>query len=190
VLHIVLRCRHTTVVVLSAVAVIDPTMRIRDAITADVPAMLAAHRAAVQRTAAGFYDSAVIARWSAGSDLENVDATIACMQRNLTSGEVVGFVAEDSGEVIGFGELVPAQCQLGAIYVHPDHGRKGVGAALLRAIEAAAQDRGLAELHMDASLNAEAFYHRHGFEVVAYAKHTMRDGLSMACVKMRKAIGA
>ena len=41
---------------------------------------------------------------------------------------------------------------------------------------------------MDASLNAEAFYLRHGFAVVERGEHTLTTGARMRCVKMQKAV--
>jgi ribosomal protein S18 acetylase RimI-like enzyme len=39
---------------------------------------------------------------------------------------------------------------------------------------------------MDASLNAESFYRKHGFEIIEYATHQLTSGQEMACVKMWK----
>ena len=49
-------------------------------------------------------------------------------------------------------------------------------------------DRGLLQLHMNASLNAEAFYRRAGYEVLEYGIHRLDTGLEMACVKMKKVL--
>jgi len=57
---------------------------------------------------------------------------------------------------------------------------------LLAALEAWAIAAGISQLHLDASLNAEAFYQRNGFGVVEYSQHQLRSGLPMDCVKMRK----
>ncbi len=165
-------------------------MKIRRATEDDVPAMLALHRQAVRRTAAAFYDTEVIDAWSSSSEPENRPATIERMSRNLTSGEVIGFVVETEDAICGFGEFLPSKSMLGAIYVHPDHGRKGVGGMLMEALEHTAREHGISELHMDASLNAEIFYNQHGFEALEYGQHTLRDGLKMACVKMRKKLTA
>ncbi len=101
---------------------------------------------------------------------------------------MVGYVAEIENKIVGFGELAPQENELRAVYVHPDHGRKGIGGQLMQALDQAARDLGMPELKMDASINAEAFYTRHGFEVVERGEHTLRNGLKMACVKMRKSL--
>jgi hypothetical protein len=41
---------------------------------------------------------------------------------------------------------------------------------------------------MAASINAEAFYARHGFAVVERGTHRLHSGVEMACVRMRKAL--
>ena len=75
---------------------------------------------------------------------------------------------------------------LRAVYVHPRVGRRGVGAKILEQLEQAAVDLRLPELELEASLNAEAFYRRHGYEVLKRAIHRLASGHGMACVKMRK----
>jgi hypothetical protein len=46
--------------------------------------------------------------------------------------------------------------------------------------------RGIAQLHMDASINAEAFYRRAGYDVIARGTHRLRTGHEMACIRMSK----
>ncbi len=41
---------------------------------------------------------------------------------------------------------------------------------------------------MDASLNAEAFYRRHGYETLGPAEHVLDSGVRMACIRMCKAL--
>ena len=86
------------------------------------------------------------------------------LAHRLVSGEERAVLARDAaGHVVGFGSIIPAARQLRALYVAPEHGRCGVGAMILARLEAMAAGLGLPELRMDASLNAEAFYRRHGF---------------------------
>jgi hypothetical protein len=49
-----------------------------------------------------------------------------------------------------------------------------------------ARARGLPFLHLAASLNAEAFYTKHGYSAVENSFLTLRDGTRMSCVMMRK----
>ena len=58
----------------------------------------------------------------------------------------------------------------------------------LEQLEQAAVDLSLPQLELEASLNAEAFYRRHGYEVVERALHRLASGHDMASVKMRKSL--
>jgi hypothetical protein len=46
----------------------------------------------------------------------------------------------------------------------------------------------VAELRMDASINAVAFYQTNGFISLEHGEHLMPSGGRMACVRMRKAL--
>jgi hypothetical protein len=39
-------------------------------------------------------------------------------------------------------------------------------------------------------VTAESFYRREGYEVIERGEHVLRNGQRMACVKMRKDLGA
>jgi putative acetyltransferase len=155
---------------------------IRPAVAADAASMSQVHFAAVRRTAAPFYPPEIIDSWSQAPDERRHEQ----FRSAIAVRDELFLVAERDGEVVGFGSIVPAASELRAVYVHPDVGRSGVGGAILRDLEGMARARGLPTLHMDASLNAEAFYSRHGYEVVERGIHRMAGGGQMACVRMRK----
>jgi hypothetical protein len=50
--------------------------------------------------------------------------------------------------------------------------------------------RGALYLELDASLNAEAFYLRHGYTATARGTHRFATGCDMDCIKMRKSLSA
>ena len=61
-----------------------------------------------------------------------------------------GFTAVDDGRVVGFvglKRLGSHAIELNVIGVLPQHHRKGIGSALLRAVEAEARDSGVSFLH-------------------------------------------
>jgi len=150
----------------------------------DAQGILKAHSAAVLRTASRQYASDILTAWAAPLDADNVRrmAGIIASQSELV------LVAEIEAKIVGFGSIVPKNSELRAVYVHPDFGREGVGSQILSALEDLARQHRLAELTMDASLNAEDFYLHHGFAVVECGEHTLRTGARMRCVKMRKAL--
>jgi putative acetyltransferase len=159
---------------------VTPPLAIRPAIVDDARRILEAHNAAVHRTAAREYASDILAAWAAPLDAGNVQ-------------RMAGIIASQSelllvAEIDGFGSIIPKNSELRAVYVHPDFGRKGIGNRILSALEDLARQYALAELTMDASLNAEEFYLAHGYVVVDRGDHPLRTGARMRCVKMRKAL--
>ena len=90
--------------------------------------------------------------------------------------------------MVGIAALVFENSELRACYVAPEAGRKGVGAALVRALEHAARKQGLPFLELASSVTAEPFYRKEGYEVRERGEHVLRNGQRMACVKMRKAL--
>jgi hypothetical protein len=53
-------------------------------------------------------------------------------------------------------------------------------------LEQAAVALGLKHLQADASLNAEGFYRKQGFDVIEPGVHRLGSGQEIACIKMRK----
>lgn len=111
-----------------------------------------------------------------------VDAVLANPDREIR------FLAEQDGQCVGLACLVIANNELRACYIVPQAARSGIGSALLEKIEETARKAGLAYLQADPSLTAEAFYRRHGYEVVEHGQHMLRGGLLLACIKMRKTL--
>src|SRR3984893_13406670 len=124
-------------------------------------AILEVQRSAIRQTAASAYSPAIIDEWApAVIARERVDT----FQRWIERGEELIVVAiEPAGQIIGFGSIVPANSELRAVYVDAAYGGQGVGRALLARLEELARDAGVAELRMDASINAVPFYEANGF---------------------------
>ena len=150
----------------------------------DALAILEAHRSAIRQTAVSAYSPAIIDEWA---PVVIVRERVETFQRWIDRGEELIVVAVGSaGQIIGFGSIVPANSELRAVYVDGGYGRQGVGRALLTRLEELARSAGLAELRMDASINAVPFYEANGFISVERGEHPMPSGRRMACVRMRK----
>jgi putative acetyltransferase len=161
----------------------NDVFRIRRSTPNDAEGMLHAHYSAVHMTAKKDYSDLILDMWSRPVDAQRIAAYLAKME---TDNSVISFVAvDDSGQVLGFGELVPPET-LGAIYVAAPAGRHGVASALYRRLEAEALDLGMKVLRMDSSLTAFSFYIKHGFRESERKTHPLGDGLTMACVRMEK----
>lgn len=135
---------------------------------------------AIRETASGDYTPAQIAVWlGADRDEGSWDA-----QRRA----VATRVAEVHGRVAGFTDL-DADGHVDMLFVHPDHGGRGVASALLRDVAAAATEAGLAELTVEASLTARPVFERHGFGVVA-EQSVPRGGERLTNFRMRRELRA
>jgi GNAT superfamily N-acetyltransferase len=152
----------------------------------DALPILEAQRSAIRQTAAFAYSPAIIDEWA---PVVIVRERVEAFRRWIERGEELIVVAtEPAGEIIGFGSIVPANSELRAVYVDAAYGRHGVGRALLTRLEELARDAGVAELRMDASINAVRFYEANGFISLERGEHVMHSGGRMACVRMRKAL--
>ena len=74
-------------------------------------------------------------------------------------------IAEIDGVIVGFADL-ESDGHLDHLFVHADHQRRGVGAALLAALHGEAARRGIARLFTEASITARPFFERHGYRVL------------------------
>lgn len=161
---------------------VDEHLTIRAATVGDAEAMIDLHHAAVHRSAVRFYAVHVLDGWSPMPDDVRYER-----RRNAVGGGELLLVAEWTRKVVAFGSIVPDNAELRALYVHPDFQGRSIGRRLLSALEGLAISRGLDRLGLVASLNAEAFYSRSGYEVMERGIHRLSSGHEMACVHMRKA---
>lgn len=76
--------------------------------------------------------------------------------------------------------------KLDAIFVSPRFMGQGIGKGMITHLEHLARNAGLAEVHLEATLNAESFYQRCGFVGGPQAVYHSPSGLQLACVPMRK----
>lgn len=161
----------------------EMTIVVRKMEERDAGLFLEVHHAAVRGTAAKDYSPRVIAAWAS---LPITPARIADVVANPD--REVRLIAELDGTIVGIGAVVLASSELRACYVLPVAGRKGVGTALVRALEDIARCAGLTELNLDSSTTAEPFYAARGYSVIERGEHVLRSGDRMACVKMRKVL--
>ena len=100
-------------------------------------------------------------------------------------------VAEaDDGRIAGFAQLAAGEGVIEGVYVDPDFMRRGVGRALVAALEDEAQRLGIARLMLDASLNAVPFYSALGYRVEGDLRHALGGGHAIACKLMSKRLAA
>lgn len=99
---------------------------------------------------------------------------------------IAPFVAEDSGAIVGYADL-QADGYIDHFFVAASAGRRGVGSALMRRIDATAAERGIAGLYSNVSLTARPFFEHWGF-AVEQEQHPSVNGVSMTNFLMRKSL--
>ncbi|WP_022929988.1 GNAT family N-acetyltransferase [Patulibacter americanus] len=154
----------------------DTSIVVRPYTDGDARPTLEAFVRAIRETAAGDYTPAQIAAWL-GSDR---DAATWDAQRRA----VATRVAVLDGRIAGFADLDP-HGHVDMLFVHPDRGGRGVASALLHDIVRAADDAGLAELTVEASVTARPVFERHGF-VLLEEQSVPRGGERLTNFRMRR----
>jgi len=94
------------------------------------------------------------------------------------------FVDEHNGTIRGFAEL-KENGHIDAVYVDADCQRLGIASALLDEIEKEAVARGVTSLSTEASITAQPFFAKRGFETVA-AQDVEYRGQVFRNYRMRK----
>lgn len=161
-------------------------MNVRAARPADAEAVNRVHLDAVDELGPDAYDEDQVAAWARGAEPSDYDV----------DGDGNRFVvAEVDGEVRGFGELAytpgdyldpAADAEVKAVYVHPTVARRGVGSALLAALERDARENDVETVGLWASRNAVPFYEYHGYERVAERTHEFGGAVEGTVVEFRK----
>lgn len=103
----------------------------------------------------------------------------------ITKGEVIVYVAEHEGRIIGFTIVSPKTNKLLALYVISGNW-KNVGKNLLMTVENQTRKMGASFLEGETSSNAKEFYRRCGYEISEASEHELPIGLTIPCYKIRK----
>ncbi|MET3106280.1 GNAT superfamily N-acetyltransferase [Oxalobacteraceae bacterium GrIS 1.18] len=75
-----------------------------------------------------------------------------------------------------------------AMYVHPDHGRKGIGSLLLALCEKAASSEGFAKLELMSTVSGEQLYLAHGYLIAERVEVPTSTGVAVPLIRMTKRI--
>ena len=158
---------------------------LREATSADAESIADTHAASIRELGPAAYDDRQVRAWLSNVPPERYP--LEDPDHHVVVAELEGGV-----EIAGFGVLDydpdgrdDLTGEVGAVYVHPDHVREGVGRAILAALESAASDAGLETLVLTASRNAIDFYRRQGYEGVETVSLEMEAGVGLECLRMR-----
>lgn len=91
------------------------------------------------------------------------------------------YVAEQNESIVGFSHIVPGE--IVAIFVHPDHVRKGIGSTLMHHGITKAKLNHKGPIKIDATLNAQPFYETVGFRKTR-DRITQRNKVDIPIVEM------
>lgn len=130
----------------------------------------------VRELCSAAYPPEIIAPWAASPPPAQYHALI---------GQGGCIVAEDAdGMLLGYGVIDLAGNEIDALFVDPDHGGRGVGMALMQALQALADPA--RPLVLSASLNAVPFYRRAGFHALREETYQHPSGVALASVRMQR----
>jgi len=153
------------------------TLQIRTGRSDEIEQIYAVHRDSVIRLCAGHYSDAQIGGWLAGR-------TPAMYLPAIAAGRL--WVADD-GAVVGFAEIDGRE--LTKLFIRGDRAARGVGARLLEHAVEAIRATGAASVVLEATINARAFYARHGFAETGRGAFSHGDGGEpLEIVKMERAL--
>jgi ribosomal protein S18 acetylase RimI-like enzyme len=95
------------------------------------------------------------------------------------------FVAEDEEEVVGTAGLFDGEAEISGIFVDPDDMKQGVGRVLVEKLAEKVEERGSDTLKASASLTADGFYRKLGFQKKEETSLDM-EGEEIPVYKMEK----
>jgi GNAT superfamily N-acetyltransferase len=130
----------------------------RKARSGDGAAVFALTHKSIAALAKDYYSSEQIAGWMG-------ERTPAFYDEMIAKGRMV--VVERDGVVFGFVDAEPGE--LTRLFVSPEEAGGGFGARLLAAGIEAARFGTEGPVRVEATLNAEGFYRRHGFRTLGHA---------------------
>ncbi|KOY00578.1 GNAT family N-acetyltransferase [Pseudomonas nunensis] len=131
---------------------------------------------AIRHQCIGAYTKEQMLAWTAGAAKDGYDVL---MDKYFYLGCI-------NGDPVATGMLDLENSEIGAIFVLPGFMRQGIGLKILNHLEGLAQDLGLKEVNLDATLNATDFYRRCGYVGEELAIYHSPSGLRLACVPMVK----
>ena len=153
-------------------------LEIKRATPEDANAAFDIRREAIRSQCIGAYTAEQMALWTRGSA---DDGYSTLMDKPFYLGWV-------NDEPVATGMLDLDNNEVGALFVLPQFTGRGYGKAMLDHLEALARELELAEVVLDATLNAASFYRACGYVGEQQAIYHSPSGLELACIPMTKRI--
>ncbi|WP_339482903.1 GNAT family N-acetyltransferase [Pseudomonas sivasensis] len=153
-------------------------LEIKRATPEDANAAFDIRHEAIRSQCIGAYTAEQMALWTRGSA---DDGYSTLMDKPFYLGWV-------NDEPVATGMLDLDNNEVGALFVLPQFTGRGYGKAMLDHLEALARELELAEVVLDATLNAASFYRACGYVGEQPAIYRSPSGLELACIPMTKRI--
>lgn len=151
-------------------------MNIRRSRLSDAPALARLARSTIRSINALDHAEEIIDAWAKG----NTAKAYRAMEK-----ERIRFVAVEKNRVVGFTDMLK-DGELMSLYVDKDFLRKGIGRRLLTHIEFVARRMRIKRMYCQSSVNAKAFYEKHGYRVLRSAYWKIPGVPRMRVYKMAK----
>jgi putative acetyltransferase len=87
--------------------------------------------------------------------------------------KIIPIVVLSNEQIVGFTEFEP-NGHIDCFYVHHEFQNKGVGSALMKAIEGKAQEDHILRIYAEVSITAKPFFEKKGFQTVKEQKVTLK----------------
>lgn len=97
-------------------------------------------------------------------------------------------VAENDCGRVGFAQYFPDIEYIEAVHVLPGYTNQGIGKQLVEKIEQIARQHGAEKIRLDASLNAEKFYRKCGYEQKQGSVYICNNGMQLPTIAFEKCI--
>lgn len=154
-------------------------IELKPASIGDIPKLWALRTRAVKLTCASHYSAEQIEIWSASPAPESY------LRLVVTQGALI---AEDEGQLLGYGILDRQTGEVIAVFVEPGQDGKGVGRLLMQGLEAIAAEEHYTRLYLFSSLNAADFYRAMGFVAIRDEAYAHPSGIALRSLYMEKTL--
>ena len=98
------------------------------------------------------------------------------------------YVVTDNDMIVATGYVDVDKKRLEALFVLPKYQGQGIAKLMINHLHDIAKGHGLSELTLDATLNAEGFYSKHGYVKIRDSVHTSPLGVSFPAAAMKRVL--
>ena len=148
-------------------------IEIRQAVLKDKPGIVDLIHHTVKTDYPGFYPQGVVDFFLEYHNPESISG-------NIIHGYFL--VAEDENRLTATGCL--KNNEIGSVYIHPDHRRKGIGSKIVNELLREAKRKELNKIFLDSTINARLFYEKLGFGIVSTECQILENNVPLDYYRM------